>query len=277
MSERLPDRVYLVSGLVGVVTAVTSIIGLLYQNNIYPTAELRQSFITNDILNLLIGLPILLGSMWLARRERLLGLLLWPGALLYGLYNYVAYIFALPVSMNTIVYVAIVLLSAYAVFDLVKNIDAIAVQVQLADAVPVKTSGWILLLFGAAFLMRAIGMIVTAGLNQMAIPAAEFGTLIADMALSLLWVAGGVLLLRQRPLGYVSGLGLLFAASMLFVGLILFLLLQPVLTAVPFALTDVMVVAVMGLVCFIPFGLFARGVSGANAIVNNRSGEIGGE
>ena len=72
---------------------------------------------------------------------------------------------------------------------------------------------------------------------------------------------GGVLLLRRRPLGYVGGLGLLFAASMLFVGLIIFLLLQPVLTAVPFTPIDVIVVAVMGLVCFIPFGLFARGVA----------------
>jgi hypothetical protein len=107
-----------------------------------------------------------------------------------------------------------------------------------------------------------MGMIVDAGLNQTVIPAAEFGTLIADIVLSLLFLAGGVLLLRQRPLGYVGGLGLLFAASMLFVGLIAFLLLQPVLTAVPFVPIDVIVVTVMGLVCFIPFGLFVRGVVG---------------
>jgi hypothetical protein len=47
---------------------------------------------------------------------------------------------------------------------------------------------------------------------------------------------------------------------MLFIGLIMFLLLQPVITAAPFVLVDVMVVLVMGLVCFIPAGLFMRAV-----------------
>ena len=53
---------------------------------------------------------------------------------------------------------------------------------------------------------------------------------------------------------------MLFQASMLFVGLIVFLLLQPVLTDAPFAVADVAVVFVMGLVCFVPFVLFTRGL-----------------
>jgi hypothetical protein len=47
---------------------------------------------------------------------------------------------------------------------------------------------------------------------------------------------------------------------MLFIALIVFLLLQPLLTAALFAIADVIVIFVMGLVCFIPFVLFARGV-----------------
>jgi hypothetical protein len=47
---------------------------------------------------------------------------------------------------------------------------------------------------------------------------------------------------------------------MLFIGLIMLLLLQPALTDAPFVLTDVITVSVMGLICFIPFGLFVRGV-----------------
>jgi hypothetical protein len=97
-------------------------------------------------------------------------------------------------------------------------------------------------------------------MDQTALPMTEGGVLIADIVLSLLCIAGGGLLLQQKPLGYVSGLGLLFATSMLFVGLILFLLLQPVLFDAPFVLMDVIVVAGMGLIFFIPFGLFLRGV-----------------
>ena len=58
----------------------------------------------------------------------------------------------------------------------------------------------------------------------------------------------------------MTGLGLLFQSSMLFIGLIIFLLLQPFLTAAPFVLTDVVVIFIMGLICFIPFALFVRGV-----------------
>jgi hypothetical protein len=69
------------------------------------------------------------------------------------------------------------------------------------------------------------------------------------------------MLLRRMDLGYVGGLGLLFAASMLFVALIAYLLLQPLLTGAPFAPVDVLVVFLMGIVCSIPFVLFFRGVA----------------
>ena len=68
--------------------AFASLAGLLFQSSIYPTYELRSAFLANEVINLLIGLPILLGSMGLTRRGSLAGLLLWPGALLYILYNY---------------------------------------------------------------------------------------------------------------------------------------------------------------------------------------------
>ena len=39
-----------------------------------------------------------------------------------------------------------------------------------------------------------------------------------------------------------------------------FLVLQPLLTTAPFPLVDLIVVAAMGLVCFVPLGRFVRGV-----------------
>ena len=73
-------------------------------------------------------------------------------------------------------------------------------------------------------------------------------------------VVGGVLLWRRKAFGYVVALGLLFQASMLFIGLIVFLLVQPFLTAAPFALVDIVVVSILGMICFVPFALFVRGV-----------------
>jgi hypothetical protein len=71
---------------------------------------------------------------------------------------------------------------------------------------------------------------------------------------------GGLLLLRRKALGYVVGLGLLFTASTLFIGLLIYFILQPFLSDVYFAWVDFLVVLGMSLICFVPFGLFVRAV-----------------
>ena len=259
LNEKLKPA-FALSLVIGLLMAGVSLAGLLFQSSIYLTYELHNAFIANDVVNLCIGLPVLLGSMWITRRGNLAGLLLWPGALLYILYNYIAYVIGMPLSWISLFYLALVLLSGYVIFDLLRNIDKNAIQERLAGVVPVKTSGWILVILGSLFILRAIGMIAQASINQITLPVSEIGVLIADMVLSAIWIAGGILLLLRKPLGYASGLGLLFAGSMLFIALIIFLLLGPLLTEAPFALTDVIVVLLMGMSCFIPFFLFLRGV-----------------
>lgn len=256
---------YPLSFVISLFMASLSLAGLLYPDKLYPASELRSSFTPNDVVNLFIGLPILLGSMWLTAHAKLIGLLAWPGALLYIIYNYIAYIFAIPFSLVSILYIALVLVSAYVIFELMRNIDMKSVQGRISETVPVKIAGWVLVLFGVLFTFRAVDLIVQAVINQSGLAASEIGVLVADLVISPLWLLGGILLLRRKPLGYASGLGLLFAGSMLFVGLIAFLLLQPLLTEASFAPLDVLVVAVMGLVCFIPFGLFVRGVLSSGA------------
>lgn len=65
-------------------------------------------FLAHDGFNLVVGLPILLGSLWLARRGSLIGLLLWPGALFYVLYTYALYVVGAPFSALFLPYVALV-------------------------------------------------------------------------------------------------------------------------------------------------------------------------
>jgi hypothetical protein len=87
--------IYASSLVITVLMAVASITGLIFHSKIYPTEELLRTCVPNDVVNLFIGLPILIGSMWLAWRGSLLGLLFWPGALFYVFYNAIGYVFAL--------------------------------------------------------------------------------------------------------------------------------------------------------------------------------------
>ena len=244
---------------------VLSLAGLIFPSKIYPSEALIQTFMTNDVINLIVGIPILVGSIWLTGREQLAGLLLWPGALLFVVYNYIAYMIGIPFSALTLAYLVLVLLSAYIIFELLKTIDRQAVQEQLSGNVSEKIAGWFLVIFGILFIFRAISIIIPS-INQATLPPTELGVSIADIIISTLWLIGGILLLRQKPLGYTSGLGLLFAASMLFVGLIIFLIIQPVLTAAPFNPIDFIVIAVMGLILSVPFFLFLRGTIKADRI-----------
>jgi hypothetical protein len=252
---------YTLSLLVALLMAVASAAALLYPGRLYRTEELRQSFLPNDVVNLLVGLPILLGSMWLARRGRLIGLLFWPGALFYVLYNSVVYAFGLPLNVGFLLSLLLLTLSGYTTIGLVASIDGKAVQQQLTGAVPERMAGGVLVVLGAVFSFRVIFILAGAILNRTPIAEAERALHVADLVISPALIVGGVLLWRREPLGYVAGTGLLFQASMLFIGLIVVLLLQPLLTAVPFLPVDTLVVLAMGLVCFVPFALFLRGVA----------------
>ena len=253
--------VYAISLVIAALMAIASVAGLLNQTIVYPTEELLQAFVPNDLVNLIIGLPILLGSMWLARRGKLVGLLLWPGALIYVFYTYVIYVFCMPVNVAFLLHLTLVTLSAYTMIGLIASIDGKAVQSQLTGAVPERFGGGVVAGLGFLFFARVVSVLVSALITQTSMSSPELALNIADFLLTPAWVIGGVLLWRRRALGYVTGLGLLFQASMLFIGLIFIMILQPFITEAQFVLSDVLVIFVMGMISFIPFGLFVRGVA----------------
>jgi hypothetical protein len=255
-----PRIAYLITLIIMLFMAVASVVGIAFQTAIYPTEELLRNFMPNDVVNLLIGVPILLGSMWLTRQEKLIGLLLWPGALLYVFYNYVAYIYGLPFNTLYPLYLCLVVLSAYTIIYLVASTDGQVVHEQLKGHVPERLAGGILSGFGILFILRVFAVMLLALINKTPIESTELAVLIADFLVSPAMISGGILLWRRKALGYVSGLGLLFQASMLFIGLIIFMILQPLITSAPFSMMDVFIVLIMGLVCIIPFGLYTRGI-----------------
>lgn len=265
--EGLPLRrslrpLYVSSSIIVLFVAAASLGGLLGRSTFYPTRALLQAFLSNDVASLFIGLPMLLGSMWLAKRGKLLGLLLWPGALLYFFYNDMIYTLGLPFGAAFLLHLVPLTLGLYTLPGLLASIHPQAVKEKLDGAVPARLAGGILAGLGFLFFLRALGVIGMALLNQTALGDADLALNAVDFLVSPAWVICGVLLWRRNAFGFMAGLGMLFHASMSFIGLIVVLLLQPLLIQAPLALFDVVVVFVMGMVCFIPLGLYVRGVVG---------------
>jgi len=244
------------SWMVALLMAAVSLAGLFFPALVYATVDLQESYLTNDIVTIMIGLPVLLGSIWFAQRGSLLGLLLWPGALLYVVYNYLVYAFGNPLGWLTFVSLFFVVVSTLAMINLLRNIDSEVVKERLVDTAPRKLAGGVMIIFGALFIFRTISIITAAFTEQTLLPITEVGLAVADVTLSILWMIGGILLLRRKPLGYTTSLGLLFAASTLFMGLLVYFILQPLVADVPFALGDFVVVLLMGLICFVPLGIY---------------------
>ena len=256
-NDLLTQRLTLITG---VMMTVLSAVSIIFPEVVYLDRKMVESFLANDLVNIIIGLPIFLISIWLINRERYLGWMLLPGALIYVIYNYLAYFFSRPFDLFALVNLGLVLLSSYTLFIYLRSVDHHTVKEQLKATVPIKIPAWVLIIFGAGFFLLACYQIIDGLIKGTIPPLGENAVSLADMVVSTLWITGGIALLRKRPIGYTLGLGLLFVTCSLFIGLILFLILAPALTGRPFVVMEVIQLLIMGCIGFVPTTLFWRGV-----------------
>ena len=252
---------YVISIVISIIMVVASIAGILYSSVIYPTEKLSIGFISTDLLNLVVGLPVLLVSMCLTRRGKLTGLLCWPGALYYVLYIYTSYL-AIPVSVLLILHIFLITLSAYSIFRIIVSINGEAVRQRLNGVIPAKTTGYILVSIAILVIVYQIVRIVTVLINQTIPDNLELVQWIDDLVVGCpALLIGGYLLLRRKALGYVAGAGLLLMCSLLFIGVIPAMVFQALSAGKPIDVIGILIVLISGMVCFIPFVLFMRGAA----------------
>ena len=264
-STSLPTRfsmrlIYIISMIIVLLMVGISLVSVLNPDAVYPTEEYVQNFVPNDVVILVIGVPIMLLSMWLAGRGRLIGLLFWPGALFFGVYNYLTYVFSMPLGWAYLVYLALMALCLYTMVALLAGINSPAVGQQLHGRVPEKFAGAVLVVLAAGFLLRAAAGLVNGISSQVGLPATELALLATDFLVAPAWIIGGILLWRKEAFGYTAGTGLLFQASMLFIGLIMFMLVSPFISGITYPVVDIVLVIAFSLVCLVPFALYVRGV-----------------
>ncbi|HET9222802.1 MAG TPA: hypothetical protein VFO07_09880 [Roseiflexaceae bacterium] len=264
---------YLVSLVIAVLMIIVSIAGLVLGSaELYGVEpKLVQVSEGGDAANLVVGLPILLGSLWLARRGHLSGLLLWPGALFYVLYTYALYLVGAPFSALFLAYVGLVTLSAYTTIGILASIDGEAVRQQLSSA-PTRIIGGALV--GLAVL--AYAALTSLVIATLASPSSGDPLLrpqwIVDYTLGTpVLLIGGVLLWRRARLGYVSAAGLLLVSGVNGVAFAVSGALGALITTTP---TDAAVIAVHLVISAISFALlvlFLRGAETLLYIASHRS------
>ena len=255
---------YIASLLVAVGMAAASLAALVDWDRVYPGIEAKMLplFVGQDALNLVVGLPILLGAMVLARRGALIGLLLWPGALFYVAYDYGYYVLGAPYTVFFLPFIGLVTLSMYSAIAVVVGIDGAAVRERLSGVVPVRLVGGFLAVVALLFtaLWTALNLSATAGSSPID-PVLRVVT-IMDLSVQLpALLLGGILLWRRAPIGYVVTAGLLLQAAAYLVGLSAITLLQEALMGTPIDTIAVFPGFVIGAVSLTFVAFFVRGAN----------------
>jgi len=184
--------------------------GLYYWDTVSSAAQMQA----NDLVTLVLGLPLLAVSFWLARRGSLRGRLLLAGTLGFILYTYITMCFGAHYNALFLVYVALFSLSLFAFVLVMMSFDLPTLPAHFAEKLPRR---WIagLLFFAAAFLALAWLGRIAATFAPGAVPALDNTTsmFIQVMDLGLIvpaCVLSGILLLRRHPWGYLlASVGLL--------------------------------------------------------------------
>ena len=177
--------------------------GLYYYDTVSTAAQMQA----NDLITLVIGLPLLVVSAWLAFRGSLRGRLLLTGTLAFFLYTYMSMSMLTAYNALFLVYVTLFGLGLYAFILAMLSFDLADLPRHFSERLP---RGWIagvLFAVGGFLTLAWLGRIATP-LLQHATPALENTTTLVIQAMDLVLIAplailAAILLLRRRPWGYL--------------------------------------------------------------------------
>ena len=201
---------YILSAIVIVLALVASVGGIfineLYQDNQLVTA----AWYGNDLVTLLVAVPILIVALFLAIRGSLRAQLVWLGMLDYTLYNFSFYLFGAAFNGLFLVYVALFVLSIFALIFGLLALNAKGISEQFGTGTPVRwISGYTLLValfLGGFWISLSLNYIFTGYVPQIVIAVEHPTNVIAALDLSMvvpIQLLGAIWLWQRQPWGYV--------------------------------------------------------------------------
>jgi hypothetical protein len=221
--------------LVGIAAGVGFFVPDFYHRDV---AYFAVQGVAQDLVTLVVGVPALVISAFVAARGSRQGMLVWLGVMIYLVYSYLMYALSVQFNALFLVYVAILGCALYALVGTLSTLDRAAIMHGLLSRQRsqrvVKIIGAFLLLTAAMFyylwLSETVPALLSGGVPQ-SVTANGLPTNpvhVLDMAILLPGLILTTLLLwRQRPLGYVLAgaymtfailLGVALVAMVIFIG-----------------------------------------------------------
>lgn len=204
--EKLKAPFLLSVVLVGIM-ATQSVLGLTLSEMYRDVEWIRATWFGNDLVTLVLGVPLLAVALLLTRRGAVRGILLWLGLLGFGAYNYAFYLFGAALNAFFLFYVVALLLAVVGLILALSHLPVANIAAQFTPRTPVRLIGGYLtfVALGLAVVWIALWASHTFGGRPLPVEADVF-KVVASLDLVLMvpvLASGGILLWRRHPWGYM--------------------------------------------------------------------------
>jgi hypothetical protein len=213
--------------LLAALLAVTACGGLFWPATYArETRTYAAEGVGGDAFNLAVVLPVLIISAVLARRGAMAARLVWMGALVFLVYDFVFYTLAVHFNSLFLVYCAVWGLSFYLLAVSIPALPVAEIATAYGPRAPVTLTAimflWIVVSAGGHWLTESVPAVLSGGVPKSVVDQGLLTDPAAVLDLPLLLpglVITAILLLRRRPLAFV--LGPIFLALAILVSLMI--------------------------------------------------------
>ena len=173
----------------------------------FDTVNSSSQEVAQDVVTLLIGIPLLFTGILLARKGTMRGQLLLTGALGYFLYTYGAMCFLTAFNLLFLVYVALFSMSLFGFILSMKNLDVDEVTRHISDGFPRRAIATYFIIVAVFLTLAWLGLVASPSLTwtppnglesaiTMVIQALDLGVIVPTSLIT------ASLLLKKQPWGY---------------------------------------------------------------------------
>lgn len=213
--------IYINSITIAILAIIATLSGLfwkgLYKND---TVSIAAQIMGQDLISLVLCVPILLLSLYLISKDSLKGQLLWMGAIFYFLYTYASNSLLASYNPLFLVYVALFSLSLYTFLYGLMSLDIKTIKNSFSQGVTIKIAGVFVMFMSALLAFMWISMIIESLISGIAPVSLENYTTLVIQALDIgvlapAGIIAGILLLKGRGWGYALTSILIVKASLM--------------------------------------------------------------
>jgi hypothetical protein len=181
--------------------------GLVFRDAYRDAPWIKAAWLGNDVITLVVAVPLTIGALIYARAGSAGGTLLWLGALAYAVYNYAFYMLGVELNEFFVLYVLALLTASISLLLVLVRLDVHSLAGCFIERLPARLIGGYFVFVAAALALVWLGMWAAAMFFGAELPVESSAfRLVAALDFTLMvpiLMAGGILLWRRHPWGYV--------------------------------------------------------------------------